>query len=324
MLKKFKIRTILIINLTITVALVAVFSTFVIFSVSDVLKNSLIERGETEVAALISVQAKNHLPEGLFSDTDSEKVRESFVSFLKEVKTKDILRIKAWDKNATVIAANDPDIIGKAFPQNEEFQKAIKGEVVSDIKEPIAAENEKELGYKQLMEVYVPIFSSDGGTDVIGVIETYTILDSLNRQISNAQADLMIKVIVVSVPLILLLSTLFYILYSRVHKGIIALSNFANVLGRGQLSEKLNMESQDELSQVAVAMNKMGDELNRSIMTKNELEEQLKKRITEVQSKVDEVERMNKLMVNRELKMVELKKEIATMKGLPTDNITAD
>lgn len=324
MLKNLKIRTILSINLLLTVSLVVVFSWFVLFSVSDVLKKSLIERGQTEVAALINVQARNHLPDDLFSDPDLTKTQNTFTSFFKEVKTNDILRIKAWDRNARVIAANDTSLIGKSFPENEEFQEAIKGEVVSEIKEHLGAENIKEQGYEQLMEVYVPIFSSDGGAEVIGVIETYTILDSLNRQTADAQKNLMVKIVVVSIPLILLLGGLFFKLYRKVHNGITTLSGFAKVLGSGQLAEKLDMESQDELSEVAHAMNKMADELNKSLTTKNELEEQLKKRITEVQSKVDEVERMNKLMVNRELKMVELKKELATMKGLPTDNITAD
>lgn len=317
MLKKLKIKTILIINLAITVTLVAIFSTFVLFSVSDVLKKSLIERGETEVAALISVQVRNHITEDIFSETDLTKTQNIFSSFFKEVKTNDILRIKAWDKNARVIAANDTSIIGKAFPKNEEFQEAIRGKVVSEIKEPLQAENVKEQGYKQLMEVYVPIFSSDGGSDVIGVIETYTILDSLNRQIDAAQRDLMIKVVTVSVPLILLLGALFFVLYRKVYNGITALSSFAKVLGSGKLSEKLNIQSEDELSEIAIAMNRMGDELNKSLSTKNELEEKLRSKLLEVQSKVDEVERMNKLMVNRELKMVEMKKEIAILKGVP-------
>lgn len=324
MLKNLKIRTILIINLAITVSLIATFTTFILFAVSDVLKSSLIERGETEVAALISVQARNHLPEDLFTDLDLTKTQSTFTSFLKEVKTNDILRIKAWDRNGRIIAANDTSIIGKSFPDNEEFQEAIRGEVVSEIKEPVGAENIKEQGYEQLMEVYVPIFSSDGGANVIGVIETYTILDSLNRQTIEAQKDLMKKIVIVSIPLVLLLGGLFFVLYRKVHNGITTLSSFAKVLGSGQLAEKLDIKSQDELSEVAHAMNKMADELNKSLTTKNELEEQLKKRITEVQSKVDEVERMNKLMVNRELKMAELKKEIAALKGLPTDNITAD
>ena len=50
------------------------------------------------------------------------------------------------------------------------------------------------------MEVYVPIINSEG--EVVGIIETYTILDNLNTQIKNTQNDLIFKIIAVSVPLL--------------------------------------------------------------------------------------------------------------------------
>lgn len=40
----------------------------------------------------------------------------------------------------------------------------------------------------------------------------------------------------------------------------------------------------------------------------------------ELRSRTDEAERLNKIMINRELKMIELKQEIAKLKGLPAEN----
>ena len=45
-----------------------------------------------------------------------------------------------------------------------------------------------------------------------------------------------------------------------------------------------------------------------------ELNEKLKSESTTLKTKMDELERMNKLMVDRELKMMELKKELAMLK----------
>lgn len=321
MLKNIKIRSILIINLVLTCVLIAIFSVIILFAVSDLMTSSLRDRGQTEVAALISLQTRNHVPDEIFYELDTNKSKDVFTSFFKEVKTDEILRIKVWDKNARIIAANDPSIIGKSFPENIPFQKSIKGEVVSSIKAPLGSENEKEQGYKQLMEVYVPIYSNSGSGEIIGVIETYTILDGLNKQILDAQSNLIVKLIVTSVPLIVLLGVLFFLLYRKVYNRISALSYFARVLGSGQLDQKMEIQSQDELSEIAVAMNKMAASLNESIVTKNDLQQQLKTRISEIQTKVDEVERMNRLMINRELKMVELKKELAALKGVPEESI---
>jgi len=58
--------------------------------------------------------------------------------------------------------------------------------------------------------------------------------------------------------------------------------------------------SRDELGEAGKSFNVVGQEL---IASNNE-----------IQRKADELERMNKLMVGRELKMIELKNEIATLK----------
>lgn len=47
---------------------------------------------------------------------------------------------------------------------------------------------------------------------------------------------------------------------------------------------------------------------------KRALEARVEERTSELQEKVEEAERMNKLMVGRELKMIELKNEIATLR----------
>ena len=48
---------------------------------------------------------------------------------------------------------------------------------------------------------------------------------------------------------------------------------------------------------------------------KDSLESTIEQRTTEVREKLAEVERLNQVMINRELKMVQLKKEIANLKG---------
>lgn len=317
MLNSLKIKSVLIISLSLTCFLVVIFCIFILFTVSNTLKTSLIDRSKTEVASLITLQVDNHVSKEIFSETNLTKTQEIFQDFFNQVDTADILRIKVWNKNAEIIAANDPDIIGKMFSDNDEYQEAIRGEIIVEIKAPVDSENIKETGYSQLMEVYVPIRSSGG--EIVGVVETYTILDTVNSQIRSAQIDLTLKLAAFSFPLIILLGGLFLVLYRKISSSIVRLTEFTKILGQGQLEKKFDIQSNDELSEIALAINKMSNDLSESLMSKTELEKQVKDRTKEIQSKIDEIERVNNLMVDRELKMVELKKEVSGLRDLLKD-----
>lgn len=314
MLNSLKIKSVLIISLFLTCFLVIIFCIFILFTVNNILTASLIDRGKTEIASLITIQTDNHIPKEIFSETDLTKTQKTFEDFFKEIDTVDVLRIKVWNKNAEIISANDPDIIGKKFSDNDEYQKAMKGEIIAEIKAPVGSENIKETGYSQLMEVYVPIRSFNG--EIVGVVETYTILDAINNQIRSAQINLALKIIAFSTPLIILLGGLFLVFYRRISRSIDRLTEFTKILGQGQLDKKLDIQSNDELSGIAVAINKMSSDLSELLLTKTELEKQVKDRTENLRLKMDDIERINRLMIDRELRMIELKKEVSDLKDL--------
>jgi len=72
---------------------------------------------------------------------------------------------------------------------------------------------------------------------------------------------------------------------------------------------KTELENAKSVLEIKVkARTKELEELNQN------LEEQVKERTKELQKKVESLDKMNKLMIGRELKMVELKKEIKELK----------
>lgn len=311
MLKKLNnltIRSVLLINLILSFLLVFIFCIFIVFSVRQVFRDSLIERGRHEVASWTKKQVDTHISREIFSENDLNKTQESFNSFFFNIDTDEILRIKVWDKNARIIASNDDSIVGLSFPDNALFKKAINGEIVAEIKSPVEPENIKEKGYGQLMEVYVPIESTSG--EVIGVIETYTILDNLNKRITDAQLALVFQIMVIAIPFLILISILFWIFYSKIKYKINILKEAAKIIGSGCLDKNINIKQGDELFEIADAINKMCANLSETLVAKNELEKQVAERTKELKERADKIEKINALMIDRELKMIELKKEI--------------
>ena len=94
-----------------------------------------------------------------------------------------MLRIKVWDNKGTIVYSDDKSIIGANYGDNLRFKKSITGIVTTEIKDPVEAENISEMGYGQMMEIYIPInFDS---IETVGVIELYYKWIRLINQLNN-------------------------------------------------------------------------------------------------------------------------------------------
>ncbi len=115
----------------------------------------------------------------------------------------------------------------------------------------------------------------------------------------------------------------------KLHKG-------TEIIGKGNLDYKVNIRTGDEIEQLAKEFNRMAETLGQSKAALEEekallekkvaertkelkrvaesLDEQVKEKTKELQEKLNELEKMNKLMVGRELRMTELKEEVKTLK----------
>lgn len=89
------------------------------------------------------------------------------------------------------------------------------------------------------------------------------------------------------------------------------LRDAAQALGEGDLKHRAEVSGDGELSSLAVTFNAMADEIQKGQM---ELERKVTERTTELHTKLQELEQMNETMVGRELKMVEMKRELAQLK----------
>jgi|CXWL01.1.fsa_nt_gi hypothetical protein len=164
------------------------------YQVNSILRQEAIEGSKNIVADFVNIQTRKHTSPTDFSLTDSNQTDQVFTTLLEEIKTSDLIRIKVWNTDGTIIFSDDKSIIGKNFRESAYFQKAIGGEVVADVKTPLDAEHAAEKGYTQLMEVYVPT-EFKTGDGVIGIVETYYKLDSLNTSLFKAQSEIFLIII---------------------------------------------------------------------------------------------------------------------------------
>jgi nitrate/nitrite-specific signal transduction histidine kinase len=99
-----------------------------------------------------------------------------------------------------------------------------------------------------------------------------------------------------------------------VSDNIMKLRNAAREIGKGNLRARIKMRTGDEMEELAESLNRMAGDLERSeseLEKKNaELEKAVKKRTKDLRGKVSGLERLNKLSVGREMKMIELKHRI--------------
>ena len=85
----------------------------------------------------------------------------------------EVVRVKVWDRDATVVWSDEPRLIGQRFVDNDELKEALAGEVSVEVKTLGGREHAYERpSYTTLAEVYVPIFSKTTG-QMVGVVEVY-------------------------------------------------------------------------------------------------------------------------------------------------------
>lgn len=102
------------------------------------------------------------------------------------------------------------------------------------------------------------------------------------------------------------------LLVRSIIKPLIDFTGVVRRFGKGDMSQRVSLSGNDELAVVADAFNVLADSIQRS---QTDLEAQVQKRTTEMKKQLDELERMNTLMIDRELRMIELKKQNTELKN---------
>jgi signal transduction histidine kinase/ActR/RegA family two-component response regulator len=151
------------------------------FALSSLLTRAVTEWEWENTAAIARHQVKRSGLDALFTVPPKPDTRERWKNELASQFTDlpEIVRVKVWDRNATVLWSDEERLIGQRFPHNEELERALAGRVEVAIKRLTKPEQSYERRkFATLAEVYVPIFSHESG-QIVGAVEIYKTPDRL-------------------------------------------------------------------------------------------------------------------------------------------------
>ena len=161
--------------------------------VSEIQENT-IQRTENFYSSIISESASRQLVPSDFDLNNLDEKQKTFDNFFEQIKTDEMLRIKVWSHDGTIICSDDQSIVGNNYNDNLRFQHSIAGETTTEIKNPVDPENISEMGYGQMMEIYIPITLDSASP--IGVIELYYNMDSINATMAETQLITIINTVI--------------------------------------------------------------------------------------------------------------------------------
>jgi len=216
------------------------------------------------------------------------------------------------------------EILGRTLEQNESRVNLnnISGEfsyVVEKMREGSTGFMYMAMGNEEHYVAYAPL--KNAGFSLCTIIEKESLLkviDDLHQEVADSTQNMIYGRILPFGILVTLLSFVIgFVILDRKIKPLKKLTKAAEELSKGNFAIQADVTSNDEIGQLASSFNKMVFDLKQSrkqlIESQGELEKTVLKRTSELQQKIDELEKYKKLTVGREMKMVELKNRMAEL-----------
>lgn len=219
------------------------------------------------------------------------------------------------------------DILGHQ-PKPGEFDGSLNGidtqfsPIIQKMKDGQKGSEEIIMKDRTLYITYTPLKNVDFsiGAVVDKNIALKAVYDLQSEMKKSVQKMILTIFLPSGVIIFLLTMTLAFFLSKSISNSLTKLRDSAIEVGKGNMDVKIEIKTQDEIGILAKAFNQMADDLKKSRAELEEynknLEEKVKNRTKALEEKMKETEEMNKYAVGRELKMIELKKEIEEMKKI--------
>jgi methyl-accepting chemotaxis protein len=239
----------------------------------------------------------------LFGDFQGALLAETNLKFMWDL----VSGLKVGNKGTAYVVDRQGNLL--AHP---DISKVLKGEKLTKIfevsefingKDSIEgdAEISKGISGNYVMSNYISLVVPDWA-----IVVEFPIMEAYNPVIKVFQYSLWLTLLVI----FLTVGAGTYIA-KKIVKPIIGLRDAALEISKGNLNTQIKIKSSNEIGQLANSFNHMASELKQSYQG---LEQKVGEQTHELNAKVEELGRTNKLMIGRELKMIELKEEIKNLK----------
>jgi HAMP domain-containing protein len=215
-----------------------------------------------------------------------------------------------YNSNGVIIATNRRDaldlLFDKNYSDNANLASVIQGKKTVSGVEPTDTN-------LTLLSTYA---LQDGYLSFRGNGWVLSLRTQSNIAYSTARATATKLALVLSVLILVFSLPNLAITYGSVTKPINDLTNAVKGIAVGNLLKHVSIKSKDEVGQLAEAFNIMTDRLQKSYTELEVSLDEVKEKNKLLDQKILEAQELNKLMVGRELKMIELKDEIDRLKGV--------
>ena len=231
----------------------AVMSGITIYMVKSHIEQSAVAGAQQKTAAYVAAKVGERLTAQNFEDMDFQRQKETFSLFMTLIRTPEILKIKVFNARFDIIYTTNEQDIGKKT-DSVNYRNALSNkQVVALIKPPeTEAANIDMLGYRQVMEVYVPIELQGR---MVGVIETYFRLDEVNREITKMSRFVIGLILAFSVAVI---AATYAFLTSMVIRPLRRISAAVGALSAGQTGVEMPAHAAgDEIGELASNLRKV-------------------------------------------------------------------
>jgi signal transduction histidine kinase len=202
---------------------------------------------------ILELRTSDHLSNAAIDNLDM-LVRRGLIA-------KQVVSIKVWRTDGTVVFSTDRDIIGKKFDVEDALKTAVNGEIGTEYGQLLAAENKYERTLnKKLIEIYVPMVEDATGR-VFAISEFYVDADALPGDLKERYFKSWIVVGLVTLAMLLPL----YFIVRRGDKTI----NSQEVAIRKRVAELSSLLSENrELSSKVEQANRMSANVNERFLNR--------------------------------------------------------